>query len=152
MLTSTIWLQDGVGYAFKQTMNPGPTHLVPYSVEDVQIEKGKPIWKPKPNEAQIRADISSRLQLRGTFDRAVAGRNLVRRVAELARLVTCGDDVAIRGTLARLNVEGPEAAPALQPFLEDDRLLVENDANAVHELLQQEFRATLEQFACGRLG
>jgi hypothetical protein len=123
MLTSTIWLQDAVGYTFKQTMNPGPTHLVPYFIEDFQIEKGKPIWKPKPNEAQIRAEINSRLQLRATFDHAVANHNLVQQVAELAGLVTSGDDVAIRGTLAQLNLEGPEAARALRPFLEDDRLL-----------------------------
>jgi len=47
LLTSTIWLQDGVGYTFRQTMNPGPTHLVPYFVEDLQVVNGKPIWKPQ---------------------------------------------------------------------------------------------------------
>jgi len=123
MLASTIWLQDSVGYVFKQTMNPGPTHLVPYSVEGLEINDGKPVWKPKPNEPRIREDISRQLQLRSSFDRAVANPNPTVRATNLARLVTSGDDVAVRGTLAKLKGEGPEAAHALRPYLDDDSLL-----------------------------
>jgi len=40
MLTSAIWLQDGVAYAFEQTMNPGPTHLVAFSSVKERFENG----------------------------------------------------------------------------------------------------------------
>jgi len=125
MLTSAIWLQDGVAYAFEQTMNPGPTHLVAFSSATVQIENGKAVWKPSPkqNESLVRSDIGRLLRLRETFDHAVANPNAVARAAELARLVTSGDDVVIRGALAKLSGEGPEAAHALRPFLNDDSLL-----------------------------
>lgn len=123
MLTSAIWLQDGVAYAFVQTMNPGPTHLVPLSSGTVQIENGKRVWKPDQNEALVRSDIGRLLQLRETFDHAIANPNAAARAAELARLMTSGDDVVIRGALARLSGEGAEAAHALRPFLEDDSLL-----------------------------
>jgi len=111
ILTSAIWFQDGVAYSFEQTMNPGPTHLVAYS---------------RQNEALVRANISHLLKLRETFDHAVANPNVVARVAELAQLLKAGDDVVTRGTLAQLAGEGPEAAHALRPFLDDDSLLNEH--------------------------
>jgi hypothetical protein len=124
MLTSAIWLQDGAAYAFVQNVNPGPTHLVPVLSGTVQIENGKKVWKPlRQNEALVRSDSGRLLQFRETFDHAIANPNIAARATELARLMTSGDDVVIRGALARLSGEGPEAAHALRPFLEDDTLL-----------------------------
>jgi hypothetical protein len=110
MLTSAVWLQEGVAYVFRQTMNPGPTHLVRF----IQGEG---------NEALLRADIGRLLRLRETFDHAVANPNTGARVAALAELVTSGDDVATRGALAKLGGEDPEAAHALLPLLNDEKLL-----------------------------
>jgi hypothetical protein len=112
MLTSAIWLQDGVAYAFEQ-MNPGPTHLVPFS-----------LWPATTgNEAQVRAEIDRLLHLRGTFDHALANSSAATRTAELARLVTSGDDVVVRAVLAKLDAGGPDAAHALRPYLDDESLL-----------------------------
>jgi hypothetical protein len=125
MLTSAIWLQDGVAYDFEQTMNPGSTRLVRYSSGTVEFENGKEAWKPPPeqDEALVRSDIRRLLQLRETFDRAVANPDAVARAAEIAGLVTSGDPEVIRGALAKLSGESPEAAHALRPFLDDDSLL-----------------------------
>jgi hypothetical protein len=124
MLTSAIWLQNGAAYAFQQTMNPGPTHLVNF-LSAAQIDNRKRVWKRpgEQNEALVRSDIRRLLQLREAFDHAVANPDAMARAAELARLVTSGDDVVIRGTLAKLSDEGPIAAHALRPFLNDDSLL-----------------------------
>lgn len=125
MLTSAIWLQDGVAYTFEQTMNPGPTHLVAYLPSAVQVDHGNAAWKAsrKRTEGLVRADIGRLLRLRETFDYALANPSPMARAAELARLVTSGDDVVIRGALAKLGGEGPEAARALWPLLNNDSLL-----------------------------
>ena len=47
-LTSAVWVQDGKLYAYVQTMNPGPTHLVEY---------GEP-------EEELRSHVSQVLRLR----------------------------------------------------------------------------------------
>jgi len=125
MLTSAIWLQDGVAYAFEQIgMTSWPTRLFPLSSATLQIENGKRVWKSSlKSEALVRSDIGRLLQLRETFDRAIANPNTVARVTELAGLATSGDDLVIRAALAKLSDEGPEAAHALRPSLNDDRLL-----------------------------
>ena len=63
------------------------------------------------------------MQFRKTFDDAVAETNATARASALAQLVASGDDVAVRGTLAKLSGEGLEGALALRPLLEDDSLL-----------------------------
>ena len=110
MLTSAIWLQEGVAYVFQQTMNPGPTHLVTFV-------------QPERSEALLRADIGRLLRLRDAFDHAVANPNAGARAAQLAGLVTSGDDVVTRGALAELGGDGPEAAHVLVPLLNDENLL-----------------------------
>jgi hypothetical protein len=113
-----------MAYAFEQTMNPGPTHLVGLFSTAGQFENGKAVKpSPKQSEAQVRAAIGRLLHLRETFDHAVTNPNAVARAEELARLVTSGDDVVTKGVLAKLDGEGPEAAHALRPYLNDDRLL-----------------------------
>jgi hypothetical protein len=119
MLTSAIWLQDGVAYAFEQTINPGPTHLVPFSVATARLGNGG----VSQNEVQVRAEIDRLLQLRAIFDRALAIPKGATRAAELAQLMTSGDRVVVRGVLAELNGDGPDAAHALRPYLDDDSLL-----------------------------
>src|SRR5262249_47691568 len=91
LLTSAIWLQDGMAYVFEQTMNPGPTHLV-------TLEK----------ESLVQAEIAPLLRLRQEFDHAVASPNVLARTAQLAQLVTSGDDIVIRSALNKLSGDGPE--------------------------------------------
>jgi len=122
MLTSAIWLQGGAAYAFEQTINPGPTHLVAFSLASARLYNGA----LQPNEVQVRAEIDRLLRLRATFDRALATSKGAARAAELARLVTSGDDFFVRGVLAELDGDGPDAAHALRPYLEDDGLLTEH--------------------------
>jgi hypothetical protein len=124
MLTSAIWLQDGVAYVFEQ-ISPGPTHLDALSSGNVRIVNGKATWEfsPNPDESWWRSEIRRLLQLREIFDHAVANPNTRVRATELASLVTSGDGFVIRGTLDKLSGEGPEAAHALRPFLDDDGLL-----------------------------
>jgi len=125
LLTSAIWLQDGLAYVFEQTMNPGPTHLVAFSGATVRIENGKTVFTPpsKQDEALVRSDTARLLHLRGRYDRAVANPNAAVRAAELARLVRAGDDVVIRAALAKLRGGGSEALHSLRPLLDDDSLL-----------------------------
>lgn len=124
LLTSAIWLQDGFAYAFEQTNNPGPTHLVPLLTGTKQLENGQLVsklsWK---KETQVRSEIHRLLQLRETFDHAVANSNALDRVAELVQLLMSGDGVVIRSALARLSREGSEAGHALRPLLDDENLL-----------------------------
>ncbi len=75
------------------------------------------------SEALVRSDTARLVQLREAFDRAVANPDSTVRTTELAQLVKSSDSVVVRGTLAKLSGEGPGAAHALRPFLEDDSLL-----------------------------
>ena len=127
MLTSTVWLQDGFVYAFAQTNNPGPTHLIPLLSATEVVKNGVPVrqlsWK---KESEIRDEIHRLLELRATFANAVANHDTSERVADLARLVRSGDNVVVRSVLAKLSNDGPEAAHALRPLLDDDSLIMEH--------------------------
>jgi hypothetical protein len=123
LLTSTVWFQDGDAYAFRQTTNPGPSHLVVISEPNVHLFDGKAITKPESGESRVRREIGRLLQLRGHYEHALSDPNREARAVELARLVTSRDDVVIRGVLDALIRDGPEAAHALSPYLKDDTLL-----------------------------
>jgi hypothetical protein len=128
LLTSTIWLQDGVAYSVEQALNPGPAHLVEFFSPSQQIVRigGGWIAVPEFNEPTVRRDISRLLQRRESFDRAVANPDAFVRAAELARLVTSKDDVVVQNALTRLSGEGQAAAHALRPLLDDESLLTEH--------------------------
>jgi hypothetical protein len=121
MQTSALWLQDGRAYAFVQTSNPGPSHLVPVLSEKERVEHG--VHFPElATEAEVRSNIDRLLRWRDQYDQAVALSDTTARCSQLARLVRSGDGVVIRGALAQLAREGPQAAHAMLPLLEDDSL------------------------------
>jgi hypothetical protein len=127
LLTSTIWLQDGVAYSFER-LHPGPTALVEFFSPSQQIVRIGGGWMavPEYNEPVVRSDIARLLQWKDSFDHAVSSHDASARAAELARLVTSKDDVVIGSALARLSGDGQAAASALRPLLDDDGLLTEH--------------------------
>lgn len=110
-LASAIWVQDGKLYAYIQTMNPGPTHLVEY---------GEP-------EQQLHSEVWEVLRLRAAMDRAAAIADPVERSRQLVVLVRSGDIVG--GTFSRLSAlrklaaGGESEANALLGLLSDESLL-----------------------------
>jgi hypothetical protein len=110
-LTSAVWIQGGKLYAYSQTMNPGPTHLVGY----------------KDREEVVRSQIAAVLKLRAAMDRAAATSDAVERSRQLVTLVRSGN--VLGGIFARLSglsklaAGGGAEANALLALLSDESLL-----------------------------
>ncbi len=122
MQASAIWLQDGRAYAFVQTSNPGPSHLVSMLSEEASVGRGAH-FPELATEAEVRSHIDRLLRWRNQYDQAVRVGDTAARCSHLAGLVRSGDDVVARGALARLAKEGSQAAHAMLPLLDDDSLL-----------------------------
>jgi hypothetical protein len=111
-LTSAVWLQDGAAFAFVQTMNPGPTHLV-----DLMWTEGK-----------IREQIHTVLLLRDALDRALANPDPETRSKQLADLVRADRTFAQSSALRHLESGGTAATAALLDLLADQTLLGQHSA------------------------
>jgi hypothetical protein len=110
--TSAVWLQDGVAYAFVQTINPGPSHLVDFG------------W----TEAKIREEISAVLQLRRSLDEALGLKEPGSRAQKLAALVGSSEPVASSSALRHLQDGGAAGAESLQELLAEPSLLLQHAA------------------------
>lgn len=108
--TSTVWLQDGVAYGFRQTMNPGPSHLVP-----LWSEPGK-LW----GEPELRNAINSGIRQRQEFDKALGNPDGAARAKELANFLKSGHGVPRQSALRHLGSGGHDAAVVLQELLADE--------------------------------
>ena len=124
MLTSAVWLQNGKAYVFEQNFNPGPSHLEEFHPPSQPFNGIR--FEPGSTEAMARSDIAQMLRWRASFDHAISNPDAHACIAELAELVTSKDRVVVQATLARLTKEGPAAAHALRPYLDDDNLLFEH--------------------------
>ena len=81
---------------------------------------------PRLNERVVRTDIARLLSWRESYDHAVSNPNANERAVELARLAASKDDIVTQIALASLAREGPAAADALRPLLDDESLLWEH--------------------------
>ncbi len=110
-LTSTVWIQDGRLYVYRQTNNPGPTHLVGYD----------------GSEGNVRNQIDEVLGLRDALDSAALATDPVDRSRRLANFVRSGDvlgsNVARASALRKLAAGGEAEANALIDLLSDQDLL-----------------------------
>jgi hypothetical protein len=111
LLTSAVWIQDGELFAYLQTGNPGPTHLVAY----------------KESEEEVRSQVSAVLRLRAAMDRAAAISDPVERSRRLVGLVRSGSLPGARfaraSALQKLAAGGEVEADALLGLLSDESLL-----------------------------
>jgi hypothetical protein len=126
LLTSAIWLQDGVAYVFEQTFNPGPTHLEALFSASQRVRTSTGWWPVLESEPEVRADIARLLLWKGSFDHAVSEPNASARATELAQLVTSKDRIVVRNALEKLSAEGQAGADALLPLLDDEDLLMQH--------------------------
>ncbi|HVZ19044.1 MAG TPA: hypothetical protein VG897_18145, partial [Terriglobales bacterium] len=104
---SAVWIQDGVTYAFQQTMNPGPTQLTRLPM----------------SEAELRKSIQLVLKLRDDMDRAVANPDPVERGQQLAALVCSENGIARMSALEKLERGGASETNVLFDLLSDRGLL-----------------------------
>ncbi len=70
MQSSAIWLQDGVAYAFQQTVNPGPSHLVGLVTAGMPWDRKTGLPLDEKTEPALRADTERELKLNASPDRA----------------------------------------------------------------------------------
>ncbi len=110
--TSAVWLQDGGVYAYLQTVNPGPTHLIDFQ------------W----SEEKIRAEIQRVLELRRSLDEALDETEPAERANRLALIVRSSDRIARSSALHHLANGGATAAVALEKLLDDENLLSHHDS------------------------
>lgn len=110
-LTSTVWLEDGAAYGFRQVMNPGPSRLVHLGL----------------NESQLREEVRRVLDQRQLLDHALGRRDATNRSAEPAALVRSNKGVPRWSALAHLSAEGAAGAKVLQELLADGKLLPWHD-------------------------
>lgn len=117
--TSAVWLQDGVTYAFSQTVNPGPSHLIAL----------------RSTEEKVHEDIRAVLRLRDSLDEALVSPDPTDRAKKLAVLVRSSHHVARSSALRHLEGGGTAAADALQELLSEHSLLPRH-AEIVNALLK----------------
>lgn len=130
---SAVWIQDGVTYAFRQTMNPGPSQLAMLLM----------------SETELRKSIQSVIQLRKTMDRAVANPDPVERGRQFAMLIRSQDRIARMSAIEKLEHGGAPETKLLFDLISDQNLLGQHsifiDALVRKRIVDQRFAGFLNE-------
>jgi hypothetical protein len=103
---STVWVEKGQVYAFAQEINPGPSKLIPWGM----------------NEREFSRQVTDILKARSAVDRALSLRQPDKLAAAILPMIRSGREFIRGETVKALGNGGPNVLPAIRQVLEDNKL------------------------------